>query len=208
MPSEAWAASQRAFDEAAEWFATLAVTGPGHWDRPALGEWTVLDLVGHTSRALLTVEAYLDTPPAGPGAEVRSPVDYFRRMRASSGDAAAVAQRGRAAAAALGEDVPGAVRVLSDRVRARISGAAADALVATPVGGMRLSDYLPTRTFELTVHTCDLAVAVGQEVQVPAACAVESLSLIAQLAAGSGMAGPLLRAATGREGLPVGFSVL
>ncbi|MGH3437614.1 MAG: hypothetical protein ACRDRN_14215 [Sciscionella sp.] len=36
--------------------------GRGRRDAIGLGEWTVDDLVGHTSRALLTVEAYLDTP--------------------------------------------------------------------------------------------------------------------------------------------------
>lgn len=32
-------------------------------------------------------------------------------------------------------------------------------LVSTTAGGMRLADYVPTRTLELVVHTCDLASA-------------------------------------------------
>jgi len=80
--------------------------------------------------------------------------------------------------------------------------------VATPVGGMRLADYLPTRIFELTVHTCDLATALGEQFEVPQAAGVESLSLVGELAARAGRAGPLLRAATGRGGLPNGFTVL
>ena len=34
------------------------------WDGPGLGEWTVRDLVGHTSRSLVTVIDYLARPVA------------------------------------------------------------------------------------------------------------------------------------------------
>ncbi len=73
---------------------------------------------------------------------------------------------------------------------------------------MRLIDYLPTRTFELTVHTCDLAAALGQVVEVPEAAAAESLNLLGELAIRAGRAAPLLLAATGRGSLPAGFTVL
>ncbi len=164
------------------------------------------DLVGHTSRALLTVETYLGKPVAA--VEVTSPVDYFRLSLASVGDPAAVAQRGRDAGTVLGDEVPQAIGAIADRVRARVRAASEDDLVATPVGGMRLADYLPTRIFELTVHTCDLATALGEQFEVPQAAGVESLSLVGELAARAGRAGPLLRAATGRGGLPNGFTVL
>ena len=81
-------------------------------------------------------------------------------------------------------------------------------LLTTIAGGMRLADYLPTRTFELAVHTCDLATALQLPLDVPRTAADQSLQLISELAAGDGMAGPLLLAATGRTGLPPGFSVL
>ncbi len=73
---------------------------------------------------------------------------------------------------------------------------------------MRLVDYLPTRTFELTVHTADLDLAIGTELDVPPTAAGQSLELIAQLAISSGQAGALLLAATGRGPLPRGFTVL
>jgi hypothetical protein len=41
--------------------ATAAQVGD-RWDAPGLGEWDVRALVGHTSRAMLTVEAYLAKP--------------------------------------------------------------------------------------------------------------------------------------------------
>ena len=41
-------------------------------------------------------------------------------------------------------------------------------LMTTIAGGMRLSNYLPTRTFELAVHTADLTTALGVLLDVPA----------------------------------------
>jgi hypothetical protein len=55
---------------------------------------------------------------------------------------------------------------------------------------MRLINYLPTRTFELTVHTCDLTAALGQVVEVPETSAVESLNLLGELAVRTGRAAP------------------
>jgi hypothetical protein len=81
-------------------------------------------------------------------------------------------------------------------------------LVTTIVGGMRLADYLPTRTFELAVHTCDLATALGLPLEVPASAAAQALRLVTDLAVAEGTAGPLLLAATGRPVLPAGYSVL
>jgi hypothetical protein len=80
--------------------------------------------------------------------------------------------------------------------------------MTTIAGGMRLADYLPTRTFELAVHTTDLATAIGVPPDVPAIAAAQALHLVADLAVADGLAGPFLLAATGRRGLPAGFSVL
>jgi Mycothiol maleylpyruvate isomerase N-terminal domain. len=179
--SELWTEARSAFGQAADWFVRTTAAPPGRWDETALGEWTVRDLVGHTSRALLTVETYLDRPVAS--VEVSSPVDYFRAVLASTGDPAAVAQRGREAGAALGDDIPAAVAQLAERALSRVNAEHADARVATPVGGMRLGDYLPTRTFELTVHTCDLAVALDQPLDVPQAAASGSLAVLSGLVA-------------------------
>lgn len=203
---ESWVDVRSAFEQAAGWFVLTAAAGVDCCEARALGDWTVRDLIGHTSRALITVENYLDKEVAA--VEINSSVEYFRAASASIGDPAAVALRGRDAGAALGPDVGAAVEKVADRVLARVRTEKPDALVVTPVGGMRLIDYLPTRTFELTVHTSDLAVALGQPLDLPPTAAAESFSVLGGLAAQSGTAGPILLAATGRRALPSGFTVL
>lgn len=204
MPVMTWAATLEAYEQSASWFVRTVPAATGRWDDHALGEWNLRDLVGHTSRALSTVDAYLSKPATS--REVASAVEYF--VLSSTTDPAAIAQRGRESAAALGDDPARSVAGLAERVIGRLREAGEDDLITTPVGGMRLIDYLPTRTFELTVHTCDLVVALGQTVDVPDAAASDSLGLLARLAARTGQAGALLLAATGRRNLPDGFTVL
>jgi uncharacterized protein (TIGR03083 family) len=200
-----WGDSRTAFADAAGWFVRTAALVGDRWDQPGLGEWDVRALVGHTSRALTTVEAYLARPAAA--AVIASAPDYFRAISAAAADPA-VAARGREAAAALGSDPAAAVAQLAARVTALVATCDGTALVTTIAGGMRLADYLPTRTFELSVHTADLATALGLPPDVPATAAAQALTVVADLALTSGLAGPLLLAATGRPGLPAGFSVL
>ena len=200
-----WDDSRRAFADAAEWFVRMAALVGGRWDRPGLGEWDVRALVGHTSRSLLTVETYLARPAAAVG--VASAADYFRATRAVAADPA-VAARGRDAGTALGTDPAAAVAEIAARVLRLVDAQDGTELVTTIAGGMRLGDYLPTRTFELAVHTADLATALGVPPEVPATAAAQALHVVADLAVADGLAGPLLLAATGRPGLPAGFSVL
>lgn len=175
------------------------------WNWPGLGEWDVRALVGHTSRSLLTVETYLARPAAM--VEVASAADYFRATRVAAADPA-VAVRGRDAGTALGADPAAAVAQIAARVLPLVAAHDGTELVTTIAGGMRLGDYLPTRTFELAVHTADLAAALGVPPDVPATAAAQALQVVTQLAVADGLAGPLLLAATGRPGLAEGFSVL
>src|SRR5262249_11016231 len=150
---------REAYEIAAGLFVnTVEQIGARQWEQPGLGVWTVRDLVGHTSRALLTVEMYLAKPANQ--REVIRPVDYYLRAQASLADPGSVAARGRAAGMALGPDPIVAVRDIAARVLAQVKTASDEVLVSTPVGGMRLIDYLPSRIFELAVHTLDLAAAL------------------------------------------------
>jgi uncharacterized protein (TIGR03083 family) len=200
-----WDESRRAFTDAAEWFGRTAALVGDRWQQPGLGEWDVRALVGHTSRSLLTVEAYL-ARPAG-RADIPSAAEYLRATRAMAADPA-VALRGRDAGEALGADPASAVAEIAARVVPLVGGRDPETMVTTIAGGMRLDDYLPTRTFELTVHTSDLATALGAPLDVPATSAAQALHLVTELAVTEGRAGPLLLAATGRPGPPSGYSVL
>jgi uncharacterized protein (TIGR03083 family) len=205
MTTADWQTSRQAFEEAAALFVTTTAQVSGRWAERGLGEWDVRDLVGHTSRSLLTVETYLRMPAAA--VEVGSTAAYYRATRHPA-SGAAVAQRGRDAGAALGADPAAAVADIAARVPRLLDAADGTEVVTTIAGGMRLADYLPTRTFELVVHTLDLAAALGVPAALPAVAAAEALRLVADLALAEGRAGPLLLAATGRTGLPAAFSVL
>ncbi|HKC73811.1 MAG TPA: hypothetical protein VKF37_06360, partial [Chloroflexota bacterium] len=93
-------------------------------------------------------------------------------------------------------------------VVARVQRTADTDLVGTPVGGMTLIAYLPTRVFELAIHTLDLATALGVAGCLPDAAAVVTLDLVAALARQRGRDTELLLAATGRGVLPAGYTVL
>lgn len=200
-----WVEAQAAFAAAAGAFVELVGRVEDQWGRPGLGEWDVRSLVGHTSRALLTVETYLDRPAET--VEVTSAACYYALTRTVVA-APEVAARGRVAGADLGEDPATAVAGIATRVIPLLQRCTGGEVIATIVGGMRLGDYLPTRTFELVVHSADLAAAIDTDFAVPAPAARQALHLVAELAADDSLAVPLLLAATGRRGLPEGYTVL
>ncbi|MFC5729406.1 MULTISPECIES: maleylpyruvate isomerase N-terminal domain-containing protein [Nocardioides] len=200
-----WEDSRQAFIDGADQFVRTTALVGDRWSEPGLGEWDVRALVGHTSRALLTVEEYLDQP--APAVDVDGPADYFRVVK-SVASSEVIAQRGRDAGAALGGSPEVAVAEIAARVLTRLDSCDGTELVTTLVGGMRLSDYLPTRTFELAVHVTDLAVVLGVPTVVPTATAEQALAIVCDLAVAGRVAGPLLLAATGRPVPTTGFTVL
>jgi uncharacterized protein (TIGR03083 family) len=198
---------RQAYEDAAMLFGdTVAQVDHTQWEQPGLGVWTVRDLVGHASRALLTVETYLATPAAQ--VEIERPAEYFLRAMAMLADPTAVAVRGREAGQALGADPASMVHDIAGRIMAQLTTVADDTIVGTPVGGMRLIDYLPSRVFELTIHTLDIAAALSIAVSIPDTAASVTLHLLAELALQPGKTAPLLLATTGRSPLPPGYSVL
>jgi uncharacterized protein (TIGR03083 family) len=210
MTSKSPTAVRQHFRDAAGAFVeVVAGLGPDDWAKPGLGVWTVRDLAGHASRALSTVESYLDGARTWQEPELPDAMAYFRAAAGAYADPASVAERGRQAGAALGEDPHASVAKLTGSVLALVDATPDDALVTSPLGTMTLLGYLPTRTFELVVHGLDLAAAAG--VPRPARLAAPlraSLALATELAAARGDAGDVLLALTGRRGLPEQFSVL
>jgi uncharacterized protein (TIGR03083 family) len=168
------------------------------WDQPGLDRWTLRELAGHANRSHWLVEEYLlrPQPPEAPD----SP--YF--------SAAAIAARGRDAAAALGDDPVTAVQAASEAAIALVGRTPPDASVGSPLGTMPLSRYLPSRIAELTIHGLDIGRAVGADLIPPPAALRESLAFTAVIAAirrGPEAGVTALLALSGRGPLPEGFSV-
>jgi len=197
------------FGSAARYFASLVRLVPDDaWSAPGLGEWSVRDLVGHASRSLITVSGYLQTPAAHE--DVTDAAGYYVRIAdyAASAGAAAIVERGRQAGRDLGQDPAAAVDGLVERALRDVEDAC-DPLIEVIGGlGLRLSTYLPTRTFELAVHGLDIASAVGVTHPPPVEVQAESAALAARIGVALGRGPALLFALTGRAALPPGFSVV
>ncbi len=196
------------FVEAGHWFADVVDRIPETaLDGPGLGEWDLRSLVGHTSRSLTTVLTYLRRPVADE--QIRSATAYYDfAARLGNADPAAVTDRGRQAGVALGPQPAATVRALLDEVVSALDAVHDDPVIETIAGGMRLSTYLPTRTFELTVHTLDIAVACGWSETPPTQALRDALELTIELARLRGEGEQLLLALTGRQTLPDKYSVL
>jgi uncharacterized protein (TIGR03083 family) len=199
-----------AFVEAAD--ALLQVLdgiGPDDWDRPTIGDWTVRELVAHSSRAFITVESYLDAPAGG--VTVGSSAAYFATALDPPGIHDDVARRGHDQARAFGDDPVAEVRELADRVTARVAATPDDAVLGTFVGGIGLLDYLPSRVVELVVHTLDLTDALGRDPELPTLAATVALGTLAEVAAarpGTVDVAALVRGLTGRAPWPGDTNVL
>jgi uncharacterized protein (TIGR03083 family) len=204
---------RRTYRAAAVSFAGLIARVPAdRWDSPGLGEWTLRDLTGHAvSSALRQVPAVLAAPGTGPA--VDSPEGYWtfaRSVPAEMYEAAVHASSAdaRTTGRELGDDPAAMVRELVGKATAALAYAGDDDVVAAPVGGMRVRDWVPTRTFELVVHGMDIAAAAGVPDDMPGTAVAEATSLAARVAAALGEGPLILRALTGRTALPAGFSVL
>ena len=176
------------------------------FDAPALGEWCVRDLVGHTYRSFTTVLSYSAVP--SDKVDFERPVDYFLRLLSSDVNHGHIAERGRAAGLEIIEDPKMMVRGFAMYVKNKLEELSDDHIMGTLTGGMRLIDYLPTRTFELIIHTMDLTKALGAESSPPRRGMETTLQMIGQLALNRGYAQDLILSSTGRDGLARGFTVL
>ena len=194
-----------AFTVAAGWAADR-VGSLARWDVQGLGDWDMRALVGHTSRALLTVEQYLTIPAESESAD-SAEAYYEAAAQMGAADEAAVLQRGIDAGAALGDDPAAAFADIADRVPKLLTGHP-DALIRTIAGGMWLRNYLPTRTFELVVHGLDICAAAGLPADPPEPALRRTLALATSLAVRRGDGTSVLFTLTGRGPLPPGFSVL
>jgi len=190
------------FLQAADMFAAaVEQVRDDQWDQPGLGEWDVRALVGHTLRAVTTVSSYL-AQPAPDSVACGSAGEYFVRVRTlPAADDRAVADRGHQAGRDLGPDPLATVRAGIARASERLAQLdGADPVLPTVAGGMRLSDYLPTRTFELLAHSNDLAAATGAVLVVPLEVGESALQTAVAAMARLGDGNALLLHLLGRPG--------
>jgi hypothetical protein len=184
--------------------------GPGmdHWEGHGLGAWSLRDLVGHTcSAGLIAVITAADaatediTSPEGYYAFAKSvdPALFEAAVAMSTEDARRTGER-------LGDDPATAVRHLVDQAIAALG--AEDRMIASAAGGMRLDTWLPTRTFELAVHSLDIAAATGLSADLPDQVISDATALAARVAAATGDGPAVLLALTGRGHLTRDFSVV
>ncbi len=177
------------------------------WDGPGLGEWSLRSLVGHTSRSLVTVLTYLQQPAEQ--VRVPSAAAYYNFVtRATGADPAGVTERGRQAGLALGAQPSVTIRALVVDALAAVDAVTGDPVIETIAGGMHLDAYLPTRVFELAVHSLDIAEAIDVPPSLPAAVLGNALHLAAEITMLRGDGERLLLSLTGRQALREGFSVV
>ena len=150
---QAWVEECTAVDQ------TLAAIEPEAWGRPALGTWTLKQLVAHLVRGATRVTAYLPDPvPDGP---LVDRVEYFRYD--ADAEAAGVAQRAIDEAAAMDEEsLPGRFAVGWRATAAAAEDHGPAQTLNTFRGPMRLDEYLATRLLEIVVHHIDVRVALDQ----------------------------------------------
>ncbi|MGV9801612.1 maleylpyruvate isomerase N-terminal domain-containing protein [Mycobacterium sp. NPDC003449] len=199
-------ATVEVFTAAAHAFARLVRALPAElFDGPGLGEWDLRALVGHTSRSLVTVSSHLRSPAES--ADLAGPVEYYAAIRRLLSDTAATLERGVQAGRDLGDDPAATVDRLVAQALSDIDGAGDPLITVIGGHGMRLSGYLPTRIFELAVHSLDIARATGVAAALPAEVLEAATVLAARIAVDLGEGETLLLALTGRAALPAPFSV-
>ncbi|HEX2297262.1 MAG TPA: hypothetical protein VHH34_01885, partial [Pseudonocardiaceae bacterium] len=122
----------------------------------------------------------------------------------------AATKRARSDGEALGDHPAQTVHTLLQQASTKLAMSGDDVLVEIHelVGGMRLAAWLPTRTFELAVHSLDIATATDVPAALPDVVLADAAALAARIAAVTGDGPAVLRALTGRGTLGDGFSVV
>jgi uncharacterized protein (TIGR03083 family) len=196
------------FETAAHSFLDLvAEVKVSQWNEPALGVWDVRSLVGHTARAISTVETYLLAEPA-PEVTAANAEEYYVRAFTEYTDNDAIAARGVEAGKALNEDSGAEFEATLARALVLIKDNGPDRIVAVGPIGIPLGEYLRTRVFELVVHGMDIARAANIDHGIPGNVVANVADLAARVAVRKGDGEAILFALTGRRPLRPRYSIL
>jgi uncharacterized protein (TIGR03083 family) len=180
------------------------------WGAIGLGEWDVRTLVGHTTMAVGAVSSCLTV--AAEREDIPSAAAYYgviRQFAQTAGADELNTKLSRRAADDLGSDPIAAVERVVRQALSDLEGAE-DHVVGVFGGvlGIRLSSFVPTRIFELAVHSLDIARAIEIPLVLPAEVIAEATQLAANIAVESGHGTDVLMSLTGRVPLAPGFSAL
>lgn len=185
-----------AFRYASQWWRSIVGAIPDEqWDRPALGEWSVQELVAHTSRAYRTIPEYIGGDVKDP-TPIATAAEYFRVVLAEETPHLHIAARGKREAT-LETDWVSAIDRLANEVVALVDSLPADKELHLFVGVMHLDQYLVTRITELIVHGLDLAAAIDMPTEPPVEASRMVADLFLDLARPSDLSG-IIRLLTGR----------
>ncbi len=179
---------------------------PRRLDENALDLWSLRDLLGHASRGLITVPAYLETG-RDLAIELDHAFEYISAFDSTHIDPRAITERARRSGEDLGDDVVAGLQAAFDNAMKAIRDQPDGAPLKSPAGIMRLIDYLPNRVFELVTHTEDIKVSQGIEATPEQAPVTVALTFAAGLAAGTDSYRDVLFGLTGRANLE-NYSVL
>ena len=163
--------------------------------------------MGHTARAILTVEQYLLADPA-PEVTAPNAEEYYVRAFTEYTDNDAIAERGVAAGKGLNENSGAEFEATLERALALVRQNGPNRLVAIGPIGIPLGEYLRTRVFELVVHGMDIARATNQDHGIPADVVANVADLAARVAVRKGDGEAILFALTGRRPLRPRYSIL
>lgn len=198
---------KEAFRQAATFFVhAVDKIGSDQWDEPALGVWTVRDLIGHTSRSIDRVAEF--GSKRADKVDVISAAEHYHLSLANEGVDDAIAKAGREAGQWLGHDIQQAIRTSLDVTLKLLETIPDNTTIAYTNGGIKLEHYLETRVVELTIHTLDILTATGNRIDPPREALACTLRILADLAIDSGLGGRLALLATGRATIAERFSVL
>lgn len=157
-----------AFRYASHWWRSIVgAIEDEQWERIALGEWTVRELVAHTDRAYKTVISYLTGDTVDP-TPIPTAAHYFRTVLAEETPHVHIAARARREATEVTDWIT-ETDELARACEKLVADTPGDAVCHLMVGEMLLSQYLATRAVELVLHGLDLAQVIGIDVNPPPA---------------------------------------
>jgi len=127
----------------------------------ALGNWDVSALIGHSLRAVSAAKSYAffgDAPIS-----IATPEEYYLKAICDLPEneyiarTLAIKERGISAGLSLGNELAAEIKSATDEAVSFLQQANDKDLIKSPFGVMYLETYVPTRTFELALHSLDLA---------------------------------------------------